>query len=123
MPLPFNEPTVSFILGFCNIGVDPADLEAAIDDEIAKVRNELISEREFQKLRNQFENQIIQENVWIEERAHNLATLYTYFGDATLINKTLDRYMSVTREDIQRVAQKYLVPENRVVLYYLPRQN
>lgn len=123
MPLPFNEPTVSFILGFCNIGVDPADLEAAIDDEIAKVRNELISEREFQKLRNQFENQIIQKNVWIEERAHNLATLYTYFGDATLINKTLDRYMSVTREDIQRVAQKYLVPENRVVLYYLPRQN
>ena len=46
-----------------------------------------------------------------------------YFGDANLINTELDRYMKVTREDIQRVAKKYFNTDNRVVLYYLPKEN
>jgi predicted Zn-dependent peptidase len=33
----------------------------------------------------------------------------------------LVRYQNVTREDIQRVAQQYLVKDNRVVLKYLPK--
>jgi hypothetical protein len=37
-----------------------------------------------------------------------------------LINTEIDRYMAVTRDDIQRVAKKYLVQTNRVVLKYLP---
>ena len=44
-----------------------------------------------------------------------------YFGDANLINTEIDRYLQVTREDIQRVAKKYYNPNNRVVLYYLPK--
>ena len=44
-----------------------------------------------------------------------------YFGDANLINTEIDRYLEVTREDIQKAAQKYFVPTNRVVLYYLPK--
>jgi zinc protease len=94
-----------------------------MDTEIEKVRNELIPEKEFQKLKNQYENQIIGGNYKIAERAQNLATAYTYFGDASLINKELEQYMAVTREDIQRVAQKYFTADNRVVLYYLPKQN
>lgn len=122
-PLPFNEPTVNFTLAFSNMGVDPQDLENAMNAEIEKVRSSLIPDREFQKLRNQFENQVVGGNQQIAERAHNLATFYTYFGDAALVNRELDRYMAVTREDIQRIAQTYFVPENRVVLYYLPKQN
>lgn len=122
-PLPFNEPTVNFTLAFSNMGVDPQDLENAMNAEIEKVRSSLIPDREFQKLRNQFENQVVGGNQQIAERAHNLATFYTYFGDPALVNRELDRYMAVTREDIQRVAQTYFVPENRVVLYYLPKQN
>ena len=55
--------------------------------------------------------------------AENLANYEMYFGDANLINTELDRYMKVTREDIQRVAKKYFNTENRVVLYYLPKEN
>src|SRR5690554_7802002 len=52
-PLPFNEPTVNFTLAFSNMGVDPQDLENAMNAEIEKVRSSLIPDREFQKLRSE----------------------------------------------------------------------
>ena len=122
MPFPLNEPCVSLVFGFPNMGIDPLVLENAINTEIEKVKTELIPEQEFQKLRNQFENNIINGNQYISGRAENLATYYTYFGDASLINKETEKYMAITREDIQRVANKYFRPENRVVLYFMPRQ-
>lgn len=122
-PIPLNEPGVNLTFAFANMGVDPQVIEEAIDVEIEKLKRELIPEKEFQKLKNQFENQIVSSNEKIASRASNLATNYTYFGNTELINKELERYMAVTREDIQRVAKEYFTTNNRVVLYYLPKQN
>ena len=44
-----------------------------------------------------------------------------YFGETNLINTELDRYLAVTKEDIQRVAKQYYNTNNRVVLHYLPK--
>ena len=55
--------------------------------------------------------------------AEDLANYEMYYGDANLINTELERYLKVTKEDIQRVAKEYFVPSNRVVLYYLPKEN
>jgi len=55
--------------------------------------------------------------------AEGLANYEMYYGDANLINTELERYLKVTKEDIQRVAKKYFVPSNRVILYYLPKEN
>ena len=44
-----------------------------------------------------------------------------YFGNAGLINTEIERYRKVTREDLMRVAKKYLVPENKVELTYRPK--
>ncbi len=120
-PFSMEDPGISIAFGICNAGVDPKDVEASMDAEVQKVQNELISESEFQKLRNQVENDFISTNSTVQGIAESLANYHTYFGEANLINTEIERYMKVTREDIQRVANKYLTKDNRVVLYYLPK--
>lgn len=108
-------------LGLVNIGKTPEELEEAMDYEIDRVKNEPIEDKEFQKLKNQVENDFVSSNSSMRGIAESLANYHVYFGDANLINSEIDRYMAVTKEDIQRVARKYLNPENRVTLYYLPK--
>jgi len=121
IPLPTEDPGLAIVLAIANVGVDLENLEAAMDEEITKVKNELISEREFQKIRNQMESNFVQSNASMAGIAESLANYSVYYGDANLINTEIDRFMRVTREDIQRVAQEYLVKDNRVVLHYLPK--
>ena len=120
-PLALEDPGVTLQFGITNMGVNVADLEMAMDKEVQKVQNELISETEFQKLRNQVESDYVTSNSRVAGIAESLATYYMFFGDANLINNELNRYLAVTREDIQAAAKKYMVPANRVVLYYLPK--
>ena len=81
----------------------------------------MISEREFQKLRNQVENNLVSQNSRVASIAENLSTYYLFYGDTDLINEEIERYMNVTREDIQAAAKKYFSKDNRVVLTYLPK--
>ncbi len=120
-PIPTEDPGLALMFGITNMGVQPTELEAAMDEEIDKVKTELISEEEYQKLKNQVENDFISGNASIRGLAENLANYHVYFGDANLINTEIDRYMKVSREDIMAAAKKYLNKENRVVLYYLPK--
>lgn len=121
-PLSMEDPGLSIAFGIANMGVSPTDVEAAMDAEVEKVQKELISEVEFQKLRNQIEAQFITSNSRVVGIAESLSNYHTYFGDANLINTEIKRYLEVTREDIQRVAKKYYTKDNRVVLYYLAKQ-
>lgn len=121
-PLPLEDPGVSFIIALPNIGVDLDDLLTGIDEEIAKVQKELITEQEYQKLQNNFESDFVQDNTSVLSIAESLANYHTYYGDANLINTVIEKYKEVNREDIRRVAQEYFKPENRVILYFLPNQ-
>jgi predicted Zn-dependent peptidase len=111
---------MNFMFGIANIGVGLDQVESAMDEEIGRVQNELISEEEFQKIRNQTESNFIFNFASNSGIATALATYEAYQGDANLINTEIERYLAVTREDIRRVAQKYLDPERRVVLFWLP---
>jgi predicted Zn-dependent peptidase len=112
---------LSINYGIANMGVDPSNLEAVMDEELEKVKNELITEREYQKLINQKESQFVSQNASMAGIAENLATYHMFHGDANLINDIIQKYRSVSREDIRRVAQEYLNQDRRVVLYYLPK--
>ena len=104
-----------------NVGVDASDLEASMQTELDRAKNELITENEFQKLRNQIENSFVSSNSTVAGIASSLAEYNMLYGSTELINSEIERYMKVTKEDIQKVAQKYLKKDNRVVLYYLAK--
>jgi predicted Zn-dependent peptidase len=104
-----------------NMGVNPAAVEKTIDSLITDVQKNLVTEREFEKVRNQIESNFIRQNSSVAGIAESLANYEVYFGDANLINTEIERYRKVTREDLKNVAKKYLVDNNRVVLYYLPK--
>lgn len=121
--MPLEDPGINLTMAVCGTGVQPHELEASIDREIELVKNELISEQEYQKLINNVENSFYSSNSTVAGIAESLANYHTYFGDANLINNEIERYKAVTREDIKRVANTYLKDENRVVLYYLPKED
>ncbi|WP_277633218.1 M16 family metallopeptidase [Avrilella dinanensis] len=101
-------------------GVDEEDIKKEIDEELVKLQTELISERDFQKLQNDFENRYVNSNANLESLAENLASYYLLYGDINLINEEIDIYRSITREEIRDVAKKYLKPNQRLELDYLP---
>jgi predicted Zn-dependent peptidase len=121
VPLGYEQPGLTLIIAIPQMGVDPKVLEDAMNKELEDVRTNMITEKEMEKLRNQFENQVVNSNTTISSRAMNLAQNYTFFKDANRINTTLDKYLTVTREDIQKVANEYFRENNRVVLYFLPK--
>jgi zinc protease len=98
------------------------DIIKEIDEEILKMQTELISERDYQKLQNQFENNFVNSNSSVEGIANSLARYNVLYGDTNLINTEIDIFRSITREDIQAVAKKYLNPNQRLLLEYLPKE-
>jgi len=120
-PFSLEQGGAFITFSLANAGKTIDDMVPALEEEISKLQSELISEREFQKIQNQMESNFIQSNSKMAGIAESLADYHTYYGDANYINTEIERYRSVTREDIQRVAQKYLVKDNRVVLRYLPK--
>ena len=104
-------------------GFSKEDIQNSIDEEIKKVQTNLISDYDFQKLQNIFENQYVNSNSSVEGIAGNLATYYLLYGDVNLINTELALYKSITKEEIRNVAKKYLNPNQRLLLDYIPKRD
>ena len=91
-----------------------------IDEEIEKLKVDLISEREYEKLQNEFENSFINTNSSMSGIANSLASYYLLHDNVNLINERIDIYKSITKEEIRDVANKYLNRNSRAVIDYLP---
>ena len=114
----------AYLLGGLPLGSNTIDgLVTEIDEEIEKLKTELISERDYQKLQNQFENSFVNSNSSVEGIANSLARNYMLYGKTDLINTEIDIYRSISIEDIREVARKYLNADQRVELKYIPKQN
>jgi len=114
-----EDPGLTLAYSLANMGVEPKQVEDAMNTEFERVKKEEITEEEFQKLRNQIESNFIQSNSTVAGIAESLANYHMYYGEANLINTEIQRYLAVTKQDILKAAQKFYIPENRVVIYFL----
>ncbi len=102
-------------------GISLDDIQKEFDLQIDQIKNELISQEEFEKVRNKFENDLISSNATISGISENLADNHVYYKNTNRVNTQLSEYMKVTREDIQRVAKKYFTQDARIILHYVPK--
>jgi predicted Zn-dependent peptidase len=93
------------------------DAEAAVMEEISKLQKEGISELELQKVKNKTESMMAFEDMSVMNRATSLA-MYELLGDAELINKELERYQAVTREELMNESRVIFNDNNCNTLYY-----
>ena len=98
------------------------DLSKEIDEEINLIQNNLISEKDYQKIMNKLESQFVSSNSSFEGIASSLATYYMLYDDVDLINSQLDIYKTISREEIREVAKRYLSPNQRIEIEYLPTE-
>lgn len=98
-----------------------ADLEAAIWEEIEKVKKGPIADWEIEKARNQARRQLVGTLQSSLSRAILMAQDALYFNEPGRINKMPERIAAVTAADVQRVATTYLVPGGRTVVITNPK--
>jgi predicted Zn-dependent peptidase len=103
--------------GKVNPGVDFETVEKALDEEIKKIINETINERELQKVKNKSESKFIFSETNILSKAMTLS-YYELLGDANLINTEVDKYNAVTVKEIRNAACAIFKKENSNTLYY-----
>ncbi|HYV27239.1 MAG TPA: pitrilysin family protein [Candidatus Eisenbacteria bacterium] len=102
-------------------GVDTKDVEAAIYEEVARLQKEPIADWELQKAKSGARRSYITALQSSLGRANTIGQYAVYYNDPNLINTRIDKVMAVTKEDVMRVANKYLVPTNRTVVITVPK--
>jgi predicted Zn-dependent peptidase len=93
------------------------DAEAAIEKELEKLKQAKVTDAELQKVKNKTESMISFEDMSVMNRANSLA-FYELLGDARLMNTELERYNTVTVEEIQQLSNEIFREENCSTLSY-----
>ena len=111
--LPTIDPYLYSILVTLREGRAPAEAEAALLEEIARLQSDGISEKELVKARKQSKAAFAYGTESVTEQASWLAQSFI-LGDLGWFETYADRLMAVTAEDVLDVARRYLVAQGRV---------
>ncbi|MGF2411174.1 M16 family metallopeptidase [Ferruginibacter sp.] len=99
-------------------GVNIKDAEAALNEEIKKLQQLGVTDKELEKVKNKTESMMAFEDMTVMNRAASIA-MYELLGDADLINKELEMYQAVTAEEIAKECHVIFDENNCNTLYYL----
>src|ERR1700743_2655969 len=116
------DPGLVVIEGKLIKGVAMAEADKAVEEELDKLRSAPISEKELAKVRNKTESAIVFEDMSVMNRANSLA-IYELLGDANMMNTELEKYRSVSADDILATSREIFDPRNSNTLYYYSKNN
>ncbi len=115
-----EHPNLFFVFAVLNEGFTPSQVETELLEELGRLKSEPVSEAELSRAKTQ----ILRDFVLSRESVHSLGEQLGYAAvvlkDPAQLDAELDRFLSVTAEDIQRVARQYFVPENSAVVEIYP---
>ncbi|WP_075427829.1 M16 family metallopeptidase [Candidatus Kryptonium thompsonii] len=118
-----EHPGLFLIYAISNPGFNSDTLEKVIDEEIEKIKNYGVEEKELEKAKNKVESALVAARQTVQGKADLLAHYYTFYKKPELVNSEIEKYRKVTVDDVKRVAIKYLDRTKRVILHYLPKTN
>ncbi|WP_194944999.1 M16 family metallopeptidase [Shewanella sp. TC10] len=101
-------------------GANLADLEQKINDSIAEFEQRGVTDDDLQKVKVQFESDTIYGMQSVKGKVSTLAYNQTFFDDPNMIASDLERYASVTKEDVMRVFNTYIKDKPMVVMSVVP---
>ncbi|HEV2962004.1 MAG TPA: pitrilysin family protein [Candidatus Angelobacter sp.] len=116
------DPTLFTITAQPKAGIDPQAVEKAVYAELERVKNEQVTDQELQKAKNIAQATFYRQMDTINGRANTLGAYEVFFGDYHKLFTAVDNYNRVTKEDIQKVAQKYFREKNRTVATLIPEK-
>jgi zinc protease len=107
-------------------GVEPDRILKVVDEEIARIARDGPTQEELQRARNRIESQVIfalEPVGGFGGRASHLNAYYWETGDPGYLGKDLERYRSLTVDDVRAAAARFLANDRRVVLTVVPQQD
>ena len=119
--LPTESTGILMLQATAREGVAIEAIESAIDEEIARISIEGITEDELTRAINRAEIEYAHQLETFDARADLFGMMATYFDDPSKIVRWLDPYRTATAENLAHVARKYLIPENRVTSLFVPQ--
>jgi predicted Zn-dependent peptidase len=112
------DPGLFIIEGKPVKGVTMEDAEAAVWEEIERLKTELVAADELTKVKNKIESLMVYSEMSLLDKAMNLA-MFELLGNASDLNQETSHYMAVTAEDLKNRANRIFRKENSTTLHYL----
>jgi zinc protease len=116
-----EDPNLFYAVAVVQRGHTPEEAVTALIAELDRLRNEPITEAELQQTKNQFARDYILMRESDKDKANVLAHAAVLHNDITTADGEFDIFMNMTAAEVQRVAQKYFTPENRLVITIMPK--
>ncbi|NND64515.1 MAG: insulinase family protein, partial [Gammaproteobacteria bacterium] len=117
------DPTLLYFYAVATPSTDAPTLEAALIDELKRIRLDSVSDTELQKVKNQRRVAIYSGFSTINGKADLLGSYEVFYDDYHRALSLSDRYNAVTKDDVQTVAERYLRKTNRTVGILSPEQD
>jgi zinc protease len=116
-----EDPNLFYAVAIVQPGHTTEETIDALISELERLRTEPISASELQQAKNQFARDYIFSRQSNKDKAEILAHAVVIHDDIKTADDEFDVFMNISAADVQRVAQKYFTPENRLVMTIMPR--
>ena len=116
-----EHPNLFFAVAIVQPGKTTEQATNALIEELDRLRKEPITPAELQRAKNQFARDYIFGRESNRDKAQTLGHAAVLHNDIKTADGEFDIFMNMTAADVQRVAQKYFTPENRLVLTIVPK--